>query len=83
MIFDEATSALDSKSEQKITQSLREISKDRITIIIAHRLTTIKDANKIAVLKDGKIICVDSEKNLLANCNEYKKLSGTFIEAKE
>jgi len=83
MIFDEATSALDSKSEQKITQSLREISKDRITIIIAHRLTTIKDANKIAVLKDGKVICVDSEKNLLINCNEYKKLSGTFIEAKE
>jgi subfamily B ATP-binding cassette protein MsbA len=83
MIFDEATSALDSKSEQKITQSLREISKNRITIIIAHRLTTIKDANKIAVLKGGKIICVDSEKNLLANCNEYKKLSGTFIESEE
>ncbi|MEA3289753.1 MAG: ABC transporter ATP-binding protein [Campylobacterota bacterium] len=78
LIFDEATSALDSKSEQYITQAIEEISKDRITIIIAHRLSTIKTANKIAVLRHGKIICLDTEDNLLQNCDEYKKLSGEF-----
>jgi len=80
LIFDEATSALDSKSEQKITQAIEKITKNRITIIIAHRLSTIQNADKIAVLKNGKIICINDEKTLLASCNEYKRLSGTFID---
>ena len=79
LIFDEATSALDSKSEAKITQALEAITKDRITIIIAHRLSTIQNADKIAVLKHGKIICIDNEKNLLKSCDEYKRLTGRFI----
>ena len=79
LIFDEATSALDSKSETKITQALEEITKDRITIIIAHRLSTIQNADKIAVLKHGKVICIDDEKKLLRSCDEYKRLSGTFV----
>ena len=79
LIFDEATSALDSKSETKITQALEHITKERITIIIAHRLSTIQNADKIAVLKHGKVICIDKEKALLASCDEYKRLSGTFV----
>ena len=79
LIFDEATSALDSKSEAKITQALERITKDRITIIIAHRLSTIQNADKIAVLKHGKVICIDNEKVLLESCDEYKRLSGTFV----
>ncbi|NOR54691.1 MAG: ATP-binding cassette domain-containing protein [Sulfurovum sp.] len=79
MIFDEATSALDSKSEQKIIAALEEISKDKITITIAHRLSTIKNADKIAVFKAGEVICVDTEENLLKHCDEYKRLSGTFV----
>jgi len=79
LIFDEATSALDSKSEAKITEALEGITKDRITIIIAHRLSTIQNADKIAVLKHGKVICIDDEKALLKTCDEYKRLSGTFI----
>ena len=79
LIFDEATSALDSKSESKITQALKHITKDRITIIIAHRLSTIQNADKIAVLKHGKVICIDDEKTLLQSCDEYKRLSGTFV----
>ena len=79
LIFDEATSALDSKSEAKITQALEGITKDRITIIIAHRLSTIQNADKIAVLKHGKVICIDDEKALLKTCDEYKRLSGTFV----
>jgi len=79
LIFDEATSALDSKSEEKITQAIEKITKNRITIIIAHRLSTIQNADKIAVLKHGKITCIDDEKTLLNSCDEYKRLSGTFI----
>jgi subfamily B ATP-binding cassette protein MsbA len=79
LIFDEATSALDSKSEAKITEALERITKDRITIIIAHRLSTIQNADKIAVLKHGKVICINNEKVLLESCDEYKRLSGTFV----
>ncbi len=79
LIFDEATSALDSKSEKKITEALEKITKERITIIIAHRLSTIQDADKIAVLKQGKVICIGKEKALLESCDEYKRLSGTFV----
>ena len=79
LVFDEATSALDSKSEKSITQAIEEISKDKIMIVIAHRLSTIKTAHKIAVLKHGKIICMDKEEVLLQSCDEYKKLSGEFI----
>ena len=80
LIFDEATSALDSKSEKKISEAIENITKDRITIIIAHRLSTVKSANKIAVLKSGKITCLDTEEELLKNCDEYKKLAGKFTD---
>lgn len=80
LIFDEATSALDSKSEQKITEAIEKASKDRIVVIIAHRLSTIKKVDKIAVLKDGKIVSIGDEKYLLENCLEYQKLSGRFQE---
>lgn len=78
LIFDEATSALDSKSEQKITDAIDKISEDRIVIIVAHRLSTIKQADKIAVLRHGKIVSMGTEEHLLSNCLEYQKLSGRF-----
>jgi subfamily B ATP-binding cassette protein MsbA len=76
LIFDEATSALDTKSEKKITQALENISKDKITFIIAHRLNTIESADKIVVLKEGEILCIDTHKNLLKECHEYRHLYG-------
>ena len=74
LILDEATSALDNESESIISDVIDEVSQDRITFVIAHRLSTIKNADKIAVFKKGKIVCIDDEKNLLKNCNEYKRL---------
>ena len=74
LIFDEATSALDNESESIITKVLDEVSKDKITFVIAHRLSTIQNATKIAVFKDGEIICQDTQENLLQNCSEYKRL---------
>ena len=76
LIFDEATSALDTKSEKKITEALENISKDKITFIIAHRLNTIENADKIIVLKEGEIACVGTHKELLQNCDEFKHLHG-------
>ena len=74
LILDEATSALDNESESIISEVIEEISKDKITFIIAHRLSTIKHANKIAVFKDGHIVCMGSEKELRSNCEEYQRL---------
>ena len=56
MIFDEATSALDSATEKSIQAELRDIAKDRTTLVIAHRLSTVIDANQILVLDHGRII---------------------------
>lgn len=53
IIFDEATSALDSVSEKEIQKAINNLSKDRTTFIVAHRLSTIRDADRIAVIKNG------------------------------
>jgi len=74
LIFDEATSALDNESEAEISKVLEEISRDKITFIIAHRLSTVKNADKIVVFKEGKIVCQDSDEILLKECQEYQKL---------
>ena len=77
LILDEATSALDSKSEQKISEAIENIIKDKITFVIAHRLSTIQKADKIIVLKHGKIEAIGNDKDLEATCDEYRKLKGT------
>ncbi|MDF7808591.1 ABC transporter ATP-binding protein [Pontiellaceae bacterium B12219] len=56
LIFDEATSALDTESEQLIQDALERLCKDRTTIIIAHRLSTVKHADTIFVLRDGEVV---------------------------
>jgi ATP-binding cassette, subfamily B, heavy metal transporter len=56
LIFDEATSALDSRTEQDILAALKEVSRDRTTITIAHRLSTVIDADEIIVLENGEVI---------------------------
>ncbi len=56
LIFDEATSALDSKTEKAIQASLDQVSAERTTLVIAHRLSTVVDADEILVLEDGRIV---------------------------
>jgi len=79
LIFDEATSALDSKSEQKISQAIENLIKDKTTFVIAHRLSTIQKADKIIVLKHGKIKAIGRDEELEKNCEEYRKLKGIQI----
>lgn len=64
LIFDEATSALDYESESIIQKNLKKICKNRTVILIAHRLSTLRDADKIMVIDNGKLIEYDSHENL-------------------
>jgi subfamily B ATP-binding cassette protein MsbA len=74
LIMDEATSALDNESEAEIMKVAAEIAKERIVILIAHRLSTVKSASKIALFKECRIVCQGSEEELLLSCEEYRKL---------
>ncbi|MFC5476541.1 ABCB family ABC transporter ATP-binding protein/permease [Paraherbaspirillum soli] len=74
LIFDEATSALDSKSEQAIQAQLKEIAKDRTTLVIAHRLSTIADAAQILVLDHGRIVERGTHTQLLAANGAYAQM---------
>jgi ATP-binding cassette, subfamily B, heavy metal transporter len=74
LIFDEATSALDSKAEQAIQAQLKEIAKDRTTLVIAHRLSTIADAAQILVLDHGRIVERGTHAQLLAENGAYAQM---------
>ncbi len=74
LILDEATSSLDSKTERDIQDAIEKLQQDKTTIIIAHRLNTILNADKIIVFKDGKIVESGTHSELLANHAEYCKL---------
>ncbi len=75
LILDEATSALDNKSEALIQQALHELKPEMITFTVAHRLSTIEDADTILVFQKGEIICRGSHQTLLQECPTYQKLS--------
>ncbi|HEY8608704.1 MAG TPA: ABC transporter ATP-binding protein/permease [Noviherbaspirillum sp.] len=74
LIFDEATSALDSRSEQAIQAQLKEIARDRTTLVIAHRLSTIADAAQILVLDHGRIIERGTHNELIARGGAYAQM---------
>lgn len=74
LILDEATSALDLESEHMIQESLARLAKGRTTIIVAHRLSTITHADKIVVMKEGRIVEVGRHEELLAKQNVYYNL---------
>ena len=74
LLFDEATSALDNLTEQKIQNSINKLMKNKTSVIIAHRLSSIEDADLIYVLDKGKIVGEGRHKELLNKCNLYSKL---------
>ncbi len=74
LILDEATSALDTESEKLVQDALEKLMKNRTSIVIAHRLSTVKNANKIIVIHDGKIAEQGLHEELLANNGIYTKL---------
>jgi ATP-binding cassette subfamily B protein len=74
LILDEATSALDTETEKAIQQSLTELSKGRTTLIIAHRLATIAKADRIIVVKDGRIVQDGRHEELMRHDGAYRRL---------
>ena len=74
LLLDEATSSLDSQSEQIVQEAINRLMKNRTSIVIAHRLSTIQNADRIIVLKDGKIVEEGSHKDLMSMEREYYKL---------
>jgi ATP-binding cassette subfamily B protein len=74
LILDDSVSAVDTKTEEEILRNLREIRKGKTTIIIAHRISTVKDLDKIVVLDNGTISGVGSHDELLLNNKEYQDL---------
>jgi len=74
LVLDEATSALDSSNEQAIQQALREAAARRTTLVIAHRLSTVVDANLIIVLEDGQIVQQGTHEALLLQGGRYSEL---------
>ena len=83
LVLDEATSALDSESEHYIQEALRDLMKGKTVIAIAHRLSTLKEMNKIVVMEKGKIVEEGSHATLLrkkgAYYNFYKMQSAGFL----
>ncbi|HOW36870.1 MAG TPA: ABC transporter ATP-binding protein [Candidatus Pacearchaeota archaeon] len=74
LVLDEATSALDSETEFEIQKSLKKLMEGRTTIVIAHRLSTIMAADKIVVMRNGKIEQIGKHSELISQSGEYKHL---------
>ena len=79
LIFDEATSALDNESEKEITKAINNLRSKKIIFVIAHRLSTVENADKIAVLSNGKIIDSGSDEELSKRNEIYARLKGKAL----
>lgn len=82
VVLDEATSTLDSESEEQVLQHIRHVMKDHIILVIAHRLNTIEDADKIIVLQDGRIAAQGTHKGLMQHSVIYRNMVQAY-EGKE
>ncbi len=74
LVMDDSISAVDTKTEETILSNLEKVRKGKTTLIIAHRISTIKDADKIIIVDEGKVIDVGTHNELMARCSFYKDM---------
>ncbi|MDU3351589.1 MAG: ABC transporter ATP-binding protein, partial [Clostridium sp.] len=82
-IFDDSFSALDFKTDAALRRSLKENIKDATMIIVAQRISTIKDANQIIVLDEGRVVGIGTHKELLENCEVYEQIALSQLSKEE
>ena len=82
-IFDDAFSALDMKTDRKLRTALKSEIKDAVVLIVAQRISTIKDADQIIVLEDGKIKGIGKHRTLLKDCEAYREIVRSQLSEQE
>jgi ATP-binding cassette subfamily B protein len=82
-IFDDAFSALDMKTDRKLREALKEITGDAVVLIVAQRVSTIKDADQIVVLDNGKVVGKGKHLELLKSCSVYQEIVKSQLSDKE
>lgn len=82
-LFDDSFSALDYKTDKEVRRRLHERTKDAVTVIVAQRIGTIKDADKIVVLDDGKLVGYGKHEELLHGCEVYKEIALSQLSKEE
>ena len=81
IVLDEATAFMDPENEEKLNQAIDEIIRNKTVFVIAHRLSTVRNADRICVMKDGNCIAADTHDKLLSGCAEYKKFWDASVSA--
>jgi ATP-binding cassette subfamily B protein len=74
LILDDSVSAVDVKTEKAILENLASLRQGNTTILIAHRISTVEDMDKIIFIDNGKIVAVGTHDELVASCPEYKNM---------
>ncbi len=74
LLLDEATSAVDNKSERLIQQAIDQLRENRTCLVIAHRLSTVRHADQIYVMRDGRVLAHGPHAELMASCDYYAEL---------
>lgn len=74
LIMDDSFSAVDTKTEEQVIANLRELRKGKTTIIIAHRISTIKSADKIVFIEDGEVLAIGTHNELINDCELYRNM---------
>ena len=75
LLLDEATSALDAESERQVQLALNELMRDRTALIIAHRLSTVKNVNRIIVMDKGTVVAQGTHDQLIKSSSLYSNLA--------